>query len=419
MSSPQALRNVHIVDAETASVSRDRSVVLRDGRVEAILHASTELPGPVVDGAGLYLCPGLIDCHVHLFLDASSSPRTTFLESDDAAKMAVAERNACVAIESGITTVRDCGAPAALMFQFRRLADSGAIPAPHIVSCGSPLMRPGGHCHFFGGEVGDNDDVRRTIESQLRQGADFVKLMASGGGLTPGTDPGEADLPLELMTTAVDVAHAHGVTVTAHCHATESIVRAIDAGLDMIEHCSFVEPHERYRYSEDITRRIRDNDIVVSPTVYGALRTAQRFRNSADPANDRNVTAIDRLEGRLTNAAHFVRLGLSIIGGTDSGVTDTPFDSLLDELLCYTRVGMSNADALRSVTTRSAAAMGLRSVGSVAPGYWADFVLVADNPLDDLNALRDPLTIYKRGQVVHRRPHHPASYKSDRLAAGS
>jgi imidazolonepropionase-like amidohydrolase len=245
------------------------------------------------------------------------------------------------------------------------------------------------------------EDVRRLVEWHLGQGAGFVKLMASGGGLTPGTVPHEADLPLELMRAAAELAHAHGVQITAHCHATESITRALDAGLDMIEHVSFTEPPGRYRYDEDITRRIRDRGVVVSPTVYCALRTARHFRESGVVHNANDLAAVERLEGRLTNTAHFHRLGLKIIGGTDCGATDTPFDSLVDELVTYTQAGLSNAEALRTVTSDSAAYMNLPRLGEVKVGHQADLVLTAANPLEDLNALRQPLMVFKSGRLVH------------------
>jgi imidazolonepropionase-like amidohydrolase len=349
------------------------------------------------------VCPGLIDCHVHLFLDAGPSPRLTYLEADDDTRMSWARRNARTALAAGITTVRDCGAPGPLMFEFQKQLRRGAVPGPHVISCGYPLMRPKGHCHFLGGEVGTADEVRRLIEWNLEQGAGFVKIMASGGGLTPGTVPHEADFPLEFLRLAADLAHAHGVHITAHCHATESITRAIDAGLDMIEHASFTEPPGRYRYDEEITLRIRERGIVVSPTVEGALRTARRFRQSGQAHNPGDVAAVERLEGRLTNTAHFHRLGLKIIGGTDAGVTDMPFDTLVDEILAYTRAGLSNAEALRSVTSDGAAFLKLSGVGAVQEGQRADLVLLSGDPLENLEVLRRPLKVFLAGRCCKAR----------------
>ena len=251
------------------------------------------------------------------------------------------------------------------------------------------------------------EEVRRLSTEHLEQGAGFVKLMASGGGMTPGTVPHEADLPLQLMQAAAEVARAHGVHITAHCHATESIERAIDAGLDMIEHVNFVEPPGRYRYDEDIARHIRDQDMVVSPTVYSALQTARRFRASGKAHNPGDVAALERLEGRLTNTAHFHALGAKIIGGTDAGATDTPFDSLIDELLSYTRAGLSSAEALQTATSHSAVFMNLPRVGEIKEGYRADLTLLGGNPFEDLNVLRTPLQVFKSGQLVYERQPSP------------
>ncbi len=395
------IANVAVVDCVRGTTEARQSIVLRDGCIEAIQDTlPAGYAGETLDAGGLYLCPGLIDCHVHFFLDAGPSVRQSYLDSDDELRMATARRNARTALAAGITTMRDCGGPAKLIFELQRELRRGDVPGPNVLSCGCPLMRPKGHCHFFGGEVATADDVRRLVESNLSQGASFVKLMASGGGLTPGTVPHEADLPFELMKLAAELAHANGVPITAHCHATESITRAIDAGLDMIEHVSFTEPPGRYRYDEAITKRIRDRGMIVSPTVEGALRTARRFRATGQVNNPGDLAAVERLEGRLTNTAHFHRLGLKIIGGTDCGVTDTPFDTLVDEIIAYTRAGLSNAEALRTVTCDSATFLGLSGLGKVQEGYRADLLLLEGNPLDDLNALRAPLQVIQAGRVV-------------------
>jgi imidazolonepropionase-like amidohydrolase len=399
------IRNAHLVDVAGGQILSGQSVILQDGKIHQITETVPKTRGETLDATGLYLCPGLIDCHVHFFWDAGPDPRGTYLGSDDKARMALAQHNARIALAAGITTMRDLAAPAPLMFEFQRQVERGQVPGPHIISCGYALMRPKGHCHFMGGgEVSTVEEVYRLSEAQLAQGAGFVKLMASGGGLTPGTVPHEADLPLELMRAAAEVAHAHGVQITAHCHATESIERAVDAGLDMIEHANFVEPPGRYRYDEDIAKHIRDQGIVVSPTAYGALQTARRFRQTGDAHNPNDVAAVERLEGRVINTAHFHRLGMKIIAGTDCGATNSPFDCLIDELLTYTQAGLSNGEALQSATSRSAEYLALPERGQIKEGYWADLTLLQGNPLEDLNRLRTPLKVFKSGQLVHPRP---------------
>ena len=400
------IRNANVVDVQQGAIVR-RSVVVKDGVIASVSETpddgfSEVAASEMIDAAELYLCPGLIDCHVHFFLDAGNAPRSTFVEATDETRMGWAEQNARIAIEAGITTMRDLAAPAPLMFEFQRRVENGDVLGPHIISCGYALMRPQGHCYWLGGgEVTTVKEVRSLIESHLEQGAGFVKLMASGGGLTPGTVPHEADLPLELMREAAEVAHANSVQITAHCHATESIERAIEAGLDMIEHANFVEPPGRYRYDEEITLRVRERGIVVSPTVFGALQTAKRFRAAGKSHNPGDVAAVERLEGRLINTGHFHRLGLKIIGGTDAGATDTAFDALIDEIISYTEAGLSRAEALRTVTSDGAEFMNIPKLGEVKEGYRADLTLLSSNPLEDLNRLRQPVKVFKAGRLIH------------------
>ncbi len=395
------IRNVDVVDVVRGEVAAGQHVVIRGETIESISNSPVSFEGPAFDGTGLYLCPGLIDCHVHFFWDSGEDPRICFIESNDEERLECGTRNARLAIQSGITTMRDCAAPGPLIFELKRRIANDETPGPHVIACGYALTRPKGHCHFMGGEIDSIESALRLIEWNLEQGAGFVKLMASGGGLTPGTVPHEPELALDIMKAAAEAAHANGVQITAHCHATESIDRAVDAGLDMIEHVNFVEPPGRYCYDESITLRIRDEGIVVSPTVFIALQTAKQFQVRGTAHNPQNVAAIERLTGRLDNARRFHELGMKIIGGTDCGAADTPFNSIVDEILTYTQAGMSNAEALRSITSNGASYMNLDGVGQVAEGFRADLLLLREDPLGNLDALKTPAKVFKSGRLEY------------------
>jgi imidazolonepropionase-like amidohydrolase len=403
MSQPTYFRNINVVDVVDGLVLADRHVVVRDNLIESLESSPISFTGEIIDGNGKYLCPGLIDCHVHFFWDAGGDPRLSYLQSNDEQKLQCAQRNARIAIEAGITTMRDCAAPAPLIFDLKKQIDLGHSPGPHVVCCGRALMRPKGHCHFMGGEVETIEDVYARIDWNLERGAKFVKLMASGGGLTPGTVPHEAELALDLMKAASEAAHTNGVPITAHCHATESISRAVEAELDMIEHANFVEPPGRYRYDDSIARRILDGGIVVCPTLFIALQTAQRFKETGSAHNPQDVAAIERLEGRFANTEHFIRLGIKIIGGTDCGATNTPFDSIVDEIITFADAGMTKAEALRTITSQSAEYLGVSDIGRISEGCQADLVLLDSDPFDDLTALRKPSRVFKSGELVFER----------------
>jgi imidazolonepropionase-like amidohydrolase len=241
--------------------------------------------------------------------------------------------------------------------------------------------------------------VRSAALQLFAEENEFLKIMASGGGLTPGTRPADADFPYDLMREAVAVAHANGRTVAAHCHATESIRLAVKAGVDVIEHASFVDDNGKHHFVRSLAEELRDSGIVVCATISGALRSANEFIKNG-PANALDVGAVARLRGRLTNAAHFYQLGVKLVAGTDCGITRTPFNSLVDEILAHRQVGMSSAEALRSATSDAARYLRLGRIGEVRIGYRADLVVLADDPLRDLETLRTPEVVMKSGKVV-------------------
>lgn len=391
--------NANVVDAETGTVCPRRAIAVSGGRIEQVFPSPPEPGFDALDAAGTFVCPGLIDCHVHLFLDGSRDPLGAFLRGDDESALQVARANAMRALFAGITTIRDCGGPAELVFRFQRMVEAGEISGPRVISAGAPLTRVGGHCHFFGGEVSTTREVRAMIESQARKGAGFAKLIASGGGLTPGTRPSEADLPLPVMREAVAVAHANGMHVASHCHATESIVRALDAGVEIIEHAGFVGPDGCPRFDSQIAARMKDTGTVVSPTVISGLMIARNLHSLAG-TNGLDHAAVGRLEARRRHAARFFEMGVRIIAGSDCGVPGTPFDSLLEELIEYGKVGIPPADALRSATCNSAKYLGQADLGQVKAGFAADLLFLHENPLEDLARLKNSVLVMQKGAIV-------------------
>ena len=296
------IRDVGVVDVAAGISTGPHTITISDGVITSSAAHDDAKSGVVIDGHGLFLSPGLIDGHVHLFFDAGPDPLAVYMSSDGQERLTTASRNAERALQAGVTTVRDLGAPPDLMSTLIGLVGSGASPGPRILSSGAPLTCPGGHCHFFGGEVTTIAEVRDLIERQRAQGATNVKVMASGGGMTEGTRPSEAEFPVDLMIAVREEAQSNGMTITAHCHATEAIRRAIDAAIPCIEHASFVEASGHTRFDFEIGRELRDHGIVVSPTVASGLRAAGLFRGAGHGYHGGDVGAIERLEARARMA---------------------------------------------------------------------------------------------------------------------
>jgi len=197
----------------------------------------------------------------------------------------------------------------------------------------------------------------------------------------------------------VEVGRAHDVPVAAHAHATAAIKRAVAAGVATIEHVSFVDSRGRVAFDPDVATPMRDRGIAAVPTAIGALRTAARYR-SAGAFNPADRQAIERLTFRGSLAGALDALGVPIVAGTDAGVTETPFDSLHDELAIAVAAGLSPLAALQSATSTAARYLGLLDRGRVAVGLRADLLVVDRDPLQDLSTLRRPVAIVANGQVV-------------------
>jgi imidazolonepropionase-like amidohydrolase len=288
---------------------------------------------------------GLVDAHVHLFLDAGPTPRQAYLAATPEDRVATALANAERALAAGITTVVDLGASVGDIEGFRLAAATHPRPLPHVVWAGPPITRRGGHCHFWGGEVATESDVGSSIEGRLRLGAGIVKVMVSGGGLTPGTDPAAAELPANLLRLAVRLAHDAGLPVAAHCHASSAMARAVDADVDRIEHASFLDRDGRARFDEVLAAEMAARGIAVVPTAIGAVRTAERLRAGGALANPDDEHAIERLEARRAFVGRWLEAGVRIVPGSDAGVIDTPHDALLDELALYVEAGLTPDEA--------------------------------------------------------------------------
>ena len=307
-----------IVDPDLNLVGSEQDIEIVGGRISAIGEIAAQ-DRMEIDASGCYVCPGLIDAHVHLFLDAGAQPGSTFLGANEEELLETAAENLRLALSAGITTVRDCGGPAELVFRVQREVERGDLPGPRVLAAGAPITRPKGHCHFFGIEVTTPQEAARAVDKQARAGGTFIKVMASGGGLTPRTRPEEADLPVEIMRAIVGAAHSNGLQAAAHCHAVESIVRAVDVGVDTIEHASFTGLTGMPQFDREIAARIKDNGIVVCPTAISGVRIAEAIRASG------TGNGIARLEARRHHLFKFCEAGVSLIAGTDCGVTNTPF----------------------------------------------------------------------------------------------
>jgi imidazolonepropionase-like amidohydrolase len=371
------------LDANTLVIEGARIAGLVDGRDQRVRDQSAS-----IDCSGLTAIPGLIDAHVHLELNPDDKDAPA--QSKDDIVPLMAERAMKMA-KAGITTARDLGGGAWHELALRDAIACGDAVGPRLLCSGQPITSPRGHCHFWGGEAASLDEAKSVLTRQLDHGVDLIKIMATGGRLTKGSEPTDAQFSQETLSALVAMAHASTRHVAAHCHGTEGIRRAANAGVDTIEHCSWVGPQGwASDFQEDVAQLIFDHGCWVSPTVNKGW---QRMLDS------KSGDVLNRVRRAYR---HLLDLGVPMVASTDAGIPGVYHEDLPHALLVFAAIAeLSNEATLRTATSDAARALGvLDRTGSLESNKDADVLIVDGDPLTDLSALTRPVHVFARGRAL-------------------
>jgi imidazolonepropionase-like amidohydrolase len=386
------LRGAWLFDGTGPALIPDPVVVIEGSVIRDV--CSGRIPesldgGTVIDLPGATLLPGLVDTHVHLAFDASADPVGNLAHrghDEVVAAMADAGR---AALRGGVTTIRDLGD-----YRYLSLGLRGRADLPTVVAAGPPITTSGGHCHYLGGAVAPTcEGVRAAVREHASRGVDVVKIMASGGNLTPGSRQDLAQFPPEVLRAAVDEAHRLGLPVTAHAHAVAAIADAIAAGVDGLEHVSFWT-EEGVDAPADLIRLIAARQIAV-----GATLGMVPVPGMAPPP-----AVAMRMPAMIANLRRLYESGAVMVAGTDAGIAPIkPHDVVRHAPPMLRQLGFSPAEALRAITSVAADVCGLgRRKGRIAPGFDADILAVDGDPVADPEALHRIRAVYARGTAVTR-----------------
>jgi imidazolonepropionase-like amidohydrolase len=349
-------------------------------------------------GEGMTLLPGLIDSHVHLAFDASADPVAHLKAISDEHLLLQMAKNAGALIEAGITTARDCGGRGFLPVVIKESIELGTVRGPHLLISIRPITTTGGHCYFMGGRADTATECRKISREHIEAGCDFLKVMATGGMMTRGSAPWYAQYDQRELEAITNEGKRVGKKTAAHCHGTEGIVRAVRAGVDTIEHCSWLMP-QGYLYDEETAGLIAEKGIYVCPTLNGRMQ-----RMLQDPQQS------DRSRVRLENLKRMIAIGVKLAGATDAGVNNVGFDSLVGALEDLALTGLTPIQLVEIATRGSAEALDVgRRTGTLETGKDADLLAVAGNPLQRIADLRNVAFVVKSGQVMVDRRHQYAS----------
>jgi imidazolonepropionase-like amidohydrolase len=382
------------------------TVVVREGLIAEVREAGSRrrLPALVLDRPASTLLPGLIDSHAHLSFSAGPDPVADLTGASDVSTGMRSAHNAQVALASGITTVADCGARGGVVLELRDAVAHGLISGPRILACGAPITTTAGHCAWLGGCADSGEDVIREARRQVARGADFLKVMMTGGNLTPGSNPHMFQYPPSVIELLAAEARRLGRPLVAHAHSHEAVAAAATAAVSIVAHATCWSP-AGIAISKATLKALAQAQTVVDPTITVGMSPAADAAAGPD-ADGRVATARgERAKIRAEMLPVFAAMagaGVPLLAGSDAGVVNVPHDSANRAVLAlHSDVGLPLSAAIEAGTSVAARALGLAAVtGSIAAGLAADLALYDADPRQQPSVLLRPARVWLGGRLV-------------------
>ena len=388
-----------LIDTLEGERIADPVIEIKGDRIASVrTGGGTPAGATVIDLGGATLLPGLADLHTHLTFYATDNgyDSLAIAHTDEAIRGVVNARRTLLA---GFTAARNLGANGFSDVALRNAINAGKVSGPRLQVSGPALGATGGHCdnNLLPARYADKSEgaadgpwaFRQKVRNNKKYGADVIKICATGGVLSKGTDPGARQLTVAELEAIVDEAHSLGMPVAAHAHGTEGILYAIRAGVDSIEHSSLID--------DEGIRLAKRNGTFLSVNAYSPvymLANAERMNLMPESVEKARSLAVRRIENY--GIAHDA--GAKVVYGTDSATY--PHGDNAKQMAEYVAFGMTPMEAIRAATTIAAESLGwVGDTGAIAEGYFADIIAVDGDPLEDVRALENVRFVMKGGQV--------------------
>lgn len=382
-------KNCTLIDG-TGNEPINNSFTVEDGRIIEIgdnLKADKE-----IDLDGKYIMPGLINSHVHITMEPIGDPFVLIMNESDAKAAIRGVKNLKKQLKSGTTYFRDLGASNGVDIDLRNAVNEGLIEGAEFKCAGSVVTMTGGHGWPIGREADGVDETRKAAREQLKKGSDLVKIMATGGVMTTGVEPGSPQLSMEEMKAAVEEAHKAGKKTASHAQGTQGIKNAILAGIDSIEHGLILD--------EEAVDMMYENNTYLVPTLVAPYVIVEKGVE-AGIKKDSYEKAVSIMESHIKSFKMSYEKGVKIAMGTDAGTPFNTHDMAWMELKLMIEYGMKPMDAIVSSTRNSAELLDiLDDYGTIEKGKFADFLILDENPLENIETLSKINTVYKKGVKV-------------------
>ena len=402
-----------VIDAKGGSPIERGAVLIRESEIVAVgpAHEICAPEGATViyqEYPGATILPGMVDCHTHNngFGDGRNGQDLAALE--DEVLTVQSASNVRRSLFSGVTTIRENGPKNMTMFRLRDAINEGLAVGPRMMLCGRPVSIVGGHMGYFGGEVSGVDECRSFTRQLIKEGADYIKITATGGS-TPSSFPLRPAFNVDELLAVTDEAHKFGMLTATHSTSTQGVINSLDADVDMIIHCTYNEPDGEVNFREDVAERIGEQGAYVNPTLQvGQARIWSLIQKSREIGlTDEDRIDLDdakrELDTRLEHNRRMIEMGLKVITGSDSSWGDYQLGNTVYETELLVHAGYSYMQGLMSVTSKAAEALGVDDiVGTLEPGKQADILVVDGDPSQDINALWNVGDVFLKGEKVER-----------------
>lgn len=364
-----------------------------------ILYAGPRQDSPLTDNTEIIekdcpaLIPGIIDSHVHIFLDPSrgyaeyAAPPRSQMEFG-----CIASKNMKNLLEQGIIYIRDMAAYADMSYELRRMMNEGVIHGPGIKICGEGICVTGGHGTWMSTECDGVDEIVKTVRKRIKDGADHIKLMVTGGVSTPGQEKAPCEMEYEEIAAAVREAHKKARKVGVHTHGYTGIKRCVEAGVDSIEHGVYLD--------HNLLEIMLQKGIYLVPTL-SAPHFAVQNALLRDPDNPEHLESAKIMKRHCDAVKMAYDMGVKIAMGTDKGIPGNMYENALSELILLNEVGIPPEEVLKISTYNSADLLDiLDRYGSLEPGKSASFILLDADPTTDINNIYAHKSVWQEGQQV-------------------
>jgi len=408
------IKAARIFDGTGSPAASGKAILLNNGQIAAI-GAVGELTAP--DGSNLMvkdygdatILPGLVDGHTHMMAPGDGTHGDiTGNEQDDVLLMR-ALQNARTFLHAGVTTARENGAKNKVGFSLKEGIQRGLSEGPEMVVSGRPITITGGHFWYCGSEADGVEGVRAEVRKLNKEGADFIKIMATGGS-TWSSNPLQASYTVEEMAVIVEEAHRFGKLTAAHCASMQGIKNALDAGVEMIIHCVFEDETGMYEFNEPLAEQLAVAKAWVNPTLHvvqSGIDLTERIGYDRGWLTKEEQASIDAskqsLETRVESVNKLVNMGVRMIAGSDSPWGAYPPGEFVKEMIALTKAGLTSTEALVTGLSHAAESIAVGDqAGTLAAGRPGDVLVVAGDPTVDLDALWNVKDVYKSGLRIAR-----------------